>query len=191
MRAAITSRAGRRRPAPQRGSAAVQFALVSMIFFGFVFGTMELARALYLWNTLTQVVSRAARGAALANPADAAALDLVRQQAMFLDGPGNLLLGGDIDDSYLRVEYLAADLATPVTPAPCPLQNLINCTEDPGGATCIRFVRVRLCMPGTCAPVPYQPMGGFDALAGFHINIPPFTTVVPAQTLGLPSSCTP
>ena len=33
----------------------------------------------------------------------------LRQDAMFLNGPGTLILGGDIDDTYLRIDYLARD----------------------------------------------------------------------------------
>ena len=62
------------------------------------------------------------------------------------------------------------------------------------GDTCIRFVRVRLCLPGSaaaCDPVPYAPMVGLDALSAFHFDLPRFTTIVPAQTLGMPAACTP
>ena len=175
----------------QRGIAAVEFALVSAVFFGFGFGAIELARALYLWNTLTQVVSRAARGA-LTNPGDVAAMNLVRQQAMSVNDPGTLILGGDIDDRYLRIDYLAPDQTTTVAPPPCPVQNVMNCTNDPDGA-CIRFVRVSLCMPGSapCTKVPYQTLTGLDMLAGFNLGVSPFTTIVPAQTLGMPAACTP
>jgi hypothetical protein len=181
------------RRARQGGTAAVEFALVALVFFTFVFGVLEVARAAYLWSTLTQVMNRAARGAAMVNPSDPAAMAQVRQNAMFGNAAGKLALGGDIDVSYLRIDYLARDGGTPVTVLPpCPVQNVANCINDPSGNSCIRFVRVSLCMPGTnCNPVPYTTLVGLDAMAAFRFNMPTFTTVVAAQTLGMPGACTP
>lgn len=181
------------RPARQGGTAAVEFALVALVFFGFVFGALEVARAAYLWSTLTQVMNRAARGAAMANPSDATAMAQVRQNAMFGNAAGKLAMGGDIGVNYLHIEYLARDRATVVTVLPpCPVQNIVNCINDPSGNSCIRFVRVSLCLPGTnCDPVPYTSLVGLDALASFRFNMPTFTTVVAAQTLGMPGACPP
>ena len=44
----------------QRGVAAVEFALGSLLFFTFVFGVIELARALYVYSTMVEVTRRAA-----------------------------------------------------------------------------------------------------------------------------------
>lgn len=163
--------------------AAVEFALVSLLLFTFLFGAMETARALYMWSTLAEVVSRTARMAAVSDPAD---ISQVRHKAMFLNNANKFPLGGDIDETYLRVDYLASDRSTEITTAPSPLQNLLNCTSSPTSATCIRFVRVRLCMPGTdCTRVPYKPMTTLDTLASFKIDLPTFSTVVAADTLGL------
>jgi hypothetical protein len=180
------------RPARQGGTAAVEFALVALVFFSFVFGALEVARAAYLWSTLTQVMNRAARGAAVANPSDAAAMAQVRQNAMFGNAAGKLAMAGNIDVNYLHIEYLARDAATVVTVLPpCPVQNIANCINDPNGS-CIRFVRVSLCLPSTnCDPVPYTSLVGLDALASFRFNMPTFTTVVAAQTLGMPAACSP
>lgn len=183
-----------RRPnRPARGSAAIEFALVAVVFFSFVFGTLELARALFLWSTITEVISRTARAASMTNPSDAAAMGLMSQNAMLRNSVGKLPLGGPIDSTYLRIDYLARDQATRVTVLPpCPVQNLINCANDANGASCIRFVRVSLCMPGTdCDPVPYAPMVALGALSAFNFNFPRFTTIVAAQTLGLPAACSP
>lgn len=167
----------------QTGAAAVEFALVSLLLFTFVFGSMEVARALFLWSTLSEVVARAARMAAVASPADEAA---VRHKAMFLTAANKLPLGGDIDESYLRIDYLTCDRATRASPVPSPMDNLLNCTAGPTAANCVRFVRVRLCLPGTdCAQVPYKPIVGLDTLRAFNIALPTFTTVVAADTLGL------
>lgn len=181
-------------PRRQRGSAAVEFAVVAVVFFTFALGVLEVARALYLWSTLTEVVSRAARGAAITNPypADSAAMTQVRRDAMFGIGNGQLPLGGDIDASYLVIDYLAADGATVVAPPNCPAQNVVNCTTDPNGASCIRFVRARLCNRGVpCLAVPFRPIMSLEAFNALRIDMPSFAAVVPAQSLGLSVACTP
>jgi hypothetical protein len=176
-------RASRKTLRTESGVAAVEFALLSIMLFTFLFGAMETARALYLWSTTAEVVSRTARLAAVSSPGDEAA---VRHKAMFRTAANKLPLGGEIDESYLRIDYLASDRATAITPAPAPLQNLINCTNSPTDAACIRFIRVRLCMPNTdCTPVPYKPMVALDSLNFFNITMPTFSTVVAADSLGL------
>lgn len=179
----MISHSFRTRRKVQTGVAAVEFALVSLLLFTFLFGCLETGRALFLWSTLSEVVSRAARAAAVTSPADEAA---VRHAAMFLNGTNKMTLGGDIDDSYLRIDYLANDRSTEIKPAPSPMDNLLNCTNSPTDANCVRFVRVRLCMPGTdCTPVPYKPLVALDSLTAFNIRMPTFSTVVAADTLGL------
>lgn len=179
----MTSRTPIHQRTAQAGAAAVEFALVSMLLFAFIFGSIEVARALYLWSTLGEVVARAARMAAVSSPSDEAT---VRHNAMFLNAANKLSLGGDIDESYLRIDYLNCDRVTRVSPVPSPIDNLLNCTNSPTAANCVRFVRVSLCMPGTnCTPVPYKPMVALDAVQAFNIPLPTFTTVVAADTLGL------
>lgn len=168
----------------QRGSAAVEFSLVALVLFTFVFSAMEAARALYLWSTAAEVVNRTARLAAVSSASDAA---VVRHKAMFLNSLNKLPLGGDIDETYLRIDYLGTDRTTRINPAPTPIQNLINCTNSPTDPGCVRFVQVRLCMPGTdCTPVRYTPMVALDSIKNaFALTMPTFSTVVAVDTLGL------
>ena len=49
-------------PSRQRGVAAVEFALVVIIFLTLLFGIIELARSMYVFNTLKEVTRRAANG---------------------------------------------------------------------------------------------------------------------------------
>lgn len=176
----------------QRGVAAVEFALVAGLFFLFLFAMLEVARALYLWNTVQEVTRRAARAAAVGDFSDAGAMQQLRQQAVFRDAPGRLVLGGAIDDSYVRIDYLSlpAPTATPVPvgvmPA-CPARNRVNCINDPHGSSCIRFVRASLCLPGgaSCEPVPYQtivPM--VDMLLPAGATLPTAATTAVAESLG-------
>lgn len=171
-------------PAAQRGVAAVEFAMVALFFFTFIFAMFELSRALYLWNTMTEVTRRAARAAAVSG-FDAASKDAVRRHAMF--DSIKLPLAGDVTDAHLAIDYLQWDAATPATPMPvCPTANLINCMANPNGPSCVRFVRVRLCLdgPGSCSQVPYTTMTGLDSFAPGSLSFPRFTTISPVGSLG-------
>jgi len=169
----------------QHGTTAVEFAMTAMVFVIFIFGLIELSRALYLWNTMAEVTRRAARGAAITNFSDSAAMDLVRRKALFRSTAGGLPMGGVITDAYLAISYLRSNLA-PATVPDCPAQNVINCAADPDGASCIRFVKVQLCVPGGagCTRVPYTSMLALDSLFSGSFHFPTFATVTPAGSLG-------
>lgn len=167
-----------------RGNYSIEFALVLMVFLTLMFSMIEIARLVYLFATLVDTTQRAARLAATADFSDAAALGLVRQQAMPRDAAGRLVLGGAIDPSYLRIDYLNA--SNSVVNLTCPAANYINCAADPTGASCIRAVRARLCMPGTdCDSVSYEPLLPLAGLANIiGMPMPTFQSVAPATTLG-------
>lgn len=176
---------------------AVEFALVSVVLFTMLFGILEVARIMYLWNTLQEVTRRAASGATVADFSDAGAMDQVRQNAIFKSSPGTLTLGNPVTDAYVRIDYLSlardSNGAMTLTPIPasllpaCPARNLLNCATDPYGSACIRFVRARICAPGggnACTPVAYAPMTQLPALA---VTLPSAVVVAKASTLGYQS----
>lgn len=172
---------------------AVEFALLSVLIFTVLFGIIEVARVLYMWNTLQEVTRRAARSAAMTDPADTAALNALRQNAIFRSSAGTLALGAPVTDAYIRIDYLALNRAAdasltalPLTGSSlpgCPARNRVNCMTDPFGANCIRMVRVRLCVPEgvSCDPIPYQPLLPWT-IQGF--NLPSALSVVKAESLG-------
>lgn len=176
----------------QQGVAAVEFALLASLFFALVFGILEVARMVYLFNTLQEVTRRAAT-IAINSPFSDSAQKTVRQQAIFAGQAGNLLLGNPVTPDHLRLEYLSlardsggALAMQPVSPLPAsPDANRLNCLSDPYAANCIRFVRVRVCQPNvtdSCTPVRYQmlfPLVNFSGLV-----LPRSTTTAPAQTMG-------
>lgn len=173
-----------RMPAWQRGTAAVEFAMVALLFFTFIFAAFELSRALFLWNTVTEVTRRAARAAAVSG-FDAPSKDAVRRQAMF--DAATLPLAGEVTDQHLAIDYLQSDAQTPVSAMPlCPTANLINCTANPNGPSCIRYVRVRLCLdgPGSCSQIPYTTMTGLENFVPGSLSFPRFTTISPIGSLG-------
>ena len=176
----------------QRGVAAVEFALLAVIFFTMVFAVLEVARAVYLFNTLQEVTRRAAADAA--NSAfDFESEAGVRRRAIFPDTEGNLVLGFPVTPDHLKIDYLSVargstgTLTTQrVSSLPsCPAANALNCVTDPYGANCIRLVQVRVCLPGAgddCPRVPYESIFPFIDLS--TLTLPRATTIVPAQTLG-------
>ena len=185
----------------QGGVFAVEFAMLALLFFLFLFAMLELARAVYVWNMVHEITRRAARGAAVTDFSDAGALQAVRAHAVLRTTPGALPLGGGISDAYVRIDYLSqaaggALAAVPVTVMPgCPQRNRINCLDDPHGASCIRFVRARLCVPGDgarCERVPYRPvlplLGMMFPSGAGAVRLPSGTTTAVAESLGYPDN---
>lgn len=176
--------------------------MLALLFLLFLFAMLEVARAVYLWNMVHEITRRAARGAAVTDFSNASALQAVRTHAVLRAAPGVLPLGGGISDTYVRIDYLsqssggAALAAVPVTVMPgCPQRNRINCLDDPHGASCIRFVRARLCVPGDggrCESVPYRPILPllnvmFPSGAG-AVRLPNGATMAVAESLGYPDN---
>lgn len=178
----------------QRGGAAVEFAILAIVFFTLVFGVLELARVMYLFNILQEVTRRAAVMAANSS-FDQDTLDRIRSQALFADKNGNLMFGAPVTPGHLKIDYLSISrdagtgtlTALPAAPMPAdPARNHLNCLANPYDARCIRLVRVRICQPGgdadSCTSVPYQMLFGFVDLSA--LKLPRSETIVPAQSLG-------
>ncbi len=183
----------------QRGVAAVEFALFVLVFFTLVFGVLEIARIIYLFNTLQEVTRRAAV-LAMNSPFNQDAQNDIRKKALFQDRNGNLILGTPITFEHLRLEYLSfspdteGDLALqPVATLPAdPATNRVNCLANPHAANCIRYIRVQVCDPASaanCDRVPYQML--FPLIDLSLLGLPRAQTVVPAQSLGYRPGDTP
>jgi hypothetical protein len=183
---------GRQTVSRQTGALTAEFGLVLVLFLTMACAVLELARLIYLYNTLQVATQRAAALAAQVDFRDAAAFDQVRRQAVLRDSAGGLLLGAPVTDAHIRIDYLALSNTGGVTPTPiptaalpaCPANNRIACMADPYGASCIRLVRARVCdpaVPEACTGVPYQPLFSF---LGMRFNLPKATVVTSAETLG-------
>ena len=180
----------------EKGTAAVEFALVAVFLFLLMFGILELARFMYACNTLQEVTRRAAGLAAHTDYTDASAMQRVREQAVFRDSPGPLPFAAPVADDSIRIDYLAirkTGVALALAPIPgdampaTPRANFANCLRDLCGSDCIRLVRVRVCEPGdttTCRPVAYRTLFSMIPLA---VGLPESTTIVYAEGLGLPA----
>jgi len=180
-----------------RGASAVEFALLSSLFFAGVFGVVEVARIVFVANTLQEVTRRAAAAAVHVYPSDSAGIQRLRQEAVFRDDPGGLLLADPVTEQSLRIDYLAltrdatsqALSLTPIaTLPPTAARNRQICMGNPNAANCIRFVRVSVCSAATatsgagdCQPVRSRALVGmFDMARRLHRA----TTLAPVESFG-------
>lgn len=169
----------------QRGFAAVEFAIVSLVLLSFMLGVFECGRLMYLWTALPEVTQRAARAAAMADFSDPAALQALRQAALFR-ASGPLALAPNVGAANVRIEYLWQDANGSLAPLPqlpaCPLANRINCAREPRGPSCISFVRASLCGNGAgCPALAYEAV---TQLVPVPDSLPPSVTTVAAEALG-------
>jgi len=180
----------------QHGVAAVEFALVAIVFLTVVFGMLELGRIIYMFNTLSDVTRTAARAASNIDWRNTAELNRARARAMFRDSPGELPFGAPLTDQDIQIDYLylkkvgSAVTTEPAASMPAsPGRNRLNCLANHYGdgadaaAVCIRLVRVRICRGAgaACAPVRYEPIFPLLRLAPY---LPMSTTIVTAESLG-------
>lgn len=193
----------RRRQRPQRGAQAgafvIELALVILAFFTFMFCAIEVARVMYMWNTLQEVTRRAASAAASTSFSDVTAMNTLRQQAVFRSSPGTLVAGDPVTDAHVRIDYMALPRAadgtmtlSAIAPADLPTsptRNHIACMANPNATNCIRFVRVRICAPGAdpsvCDSIEYVPM--LPLISFSSLRLPPSTTIMMAESLGYES----
>lgn len=191
-----TVRTLQRPPITQAGTAAVEFALVAVIFFSFVFGTIETARLLFVYNSLQEVTRRGAAAAVKAYPTDTTATAAVRQHAIFRNSPGELMLAPPVTDEHIRLSYLAFDLSV-IPQASWPADSNENrrvCMMNSRAANCIRFVQVQVCDPADsseCNAVTAQMLLPFIDL---RVPLHRATTIAPVESFGfvpgtLPPGC--
>ncbi len=179
----------------QQGAAAVEFALVALLFFTLVFGIIEVARAMYVFNTLQEVTRRAAALATHTDFNNDSAMQEVRERAIFRNDPGFLMFAEPITDQNINIDYMrirqdGVDLTMERIPEgslpATPVQNKVNCAADPYGASCIRLVRVRVCREVSgeaCTRVTYRTL---VSLVPLPFALPRSMTITNAETLGAP-----
>ncbi|MBB3223777.1 TadE family protein [Pseudoduganella umbonata] len=173
-----------------RGLVTIELALVLGTFLLLVLGTIEVARVLYVLNTVQDVTRVAARAAAVTDFTNEAAMDAVRAHALLGSDNGTLPLVPELGTAHVRIEYLgqkANGTVTEIVQPQSPAQNVVNCALSPHAGPCIRLVRASICGAvgpgGACTPLRYQPMLGL--VPGFaSMSIPPSATLVKAESLG-------
>ncbi|WP_373896740.1 TadE/TadG family type IV pilus assembly protein [uncultured Massilia sp.] len=166
------------------------------MFFALFFGIVEMARAMYIINTLQEVTRRAAAFATNADFSNAAIMQGVKEHAIFRNSPGFLVFAQPVADTHIVIDYLWIQriggtltmLPIPANAMPAnPAANFANCLANPYSESCIRLVRVRVCETADgdlCEPVGYQAL---VSLVPFSFGLPPSVTIVTAETLGMPA----
>ncbi len=96
---------GARRSA-QAGIAAIEFALIAVVFFTLLFGIIELARIMYV-DSLAEASCSAAKAAANIDFRDSTALAHARRQAIFRNSSDALPDGEPITDQNIRIDCLS------------------------------------------------------------------------------------
>lgn len=178
----------------QSGTAAVEFALLAALFFTFVFGVIEFARILYVYNTLQEVTRRAAAAAANIYPLDHSSLDNVRRGAVFRTSSGELALAPPVTDQYVRIDYLGLSRASdgslsmvPISEAALPTCAAVHrqvCMDNPNATNCVRFVRVRICDTADGTACNFVKSGLVFPLVSLAVPLPKATTITPVESLG-------
>jgi hypothetical protein len=160
--------------------------MVAFVFLLFVFGILEIARVMYVYNTLQEVTRRAAAAAAQVYPTDRTAIARLKQDAIFRSTPGELVLGPPVSDNHIRIDYLAYDLSViPAGALPtCASDNQQICMANPHSASCIHFVQVRVCDPANAATCVATQSRSVFPLANLAVPLPTAPTIVPVETLG-------
>lgn len=186
-----------RRPHAQRGAAVVELAVVAIPYFLLLFGAIEFARLLYLWNTVQEVTRNAARQAVVADFSDANAIAAIRRSAVFRLTDGSLPGAPELTNANVNIRYLTA-AGTETSPLPTdPGDNIAACLDAARSLSCIRFVEVCVSTGATCdgtqlvSFVPFISLftgsGPFQAdLRG--ITIPMSTVRMPAESMGFQPS---
>lgn len=177
------------------GVAAVEFALLAIVFFTFTFGIIEVARLMFVFGTLQEVTRKAAATAVHVYPSDTEGIARLKRNAIFKSGPGQLMLAAPVSDDSIRIDYLALvrapgngaltlaaiDRTTlPATPA----QHRQVCMRNPNAANCVRFVQVSICRSQTsndCGAVQSQLM---LPIVGITVPFHKATTIAVAESFG-------
>ena len=159
-------------PGPcQRGVATVEFALICMLFFTLMFGALEFARLLFVYNSLQEVTRRAAREMTVRWISDEAT---VKTLALF--GAASLPAGAEITASSIKIEYLAADGSTVTVFPSDPGDNLSACGDAARTASCIYSVRVSI------NAVNYIPM--LSLFSFLNLTLPSSSVTMHAESMG-------
>lgn len=144
----------------QKGLYIVEFALVAALFFVLLFAVIEFARALFVWNTLTEATRRGARLAVVCPVGHASIANVTVFNAPAAAGASPILPG--LDSSDVVTAYL--DQTGTVTAS----------FND------IRYVRVSIAGFTHTLLIPALLPG----LPAMTLNAPTFETTLPRESLG-------
>lgn len=155
----------------QRGAAAVEFALICLLFFSILFAILEFGRMMYVYNTMQEVTRSGAR-AAVVRWVDQTAT--IKSIAFF--GGTAIPAGTEVTADDMTIEYLnqAGNIANPLPLDPG--DNLSACGDASRTEECIYSVRVKI------SGVSYSPMVSLFSFLG--VNLPEASVTMHAESLG-------
>lgn len=143
----------------QKGVYTVEFAIAGAVFFLVLFGVIEIGRALFVWNTIAEATRRGARVAAVCDPTN----NTIAGEVAVFNAPGggsvSPVLNG-LTTGNVSVQYLDA-----------------GGTPGAVGAA-IDYVRVSITGYTHNLIIPFLPA------SVTNLTVPPFTTTLPAESLG-------
>jgi hypothetical protein len=123
----------------QKGAAMVEFALIALLFFILLFGIIEFARAMFVYNTLVEATRRGARTAAVCPPNNINGSTAKITNVVLFNDPyasGNGILG--LAPANVNIQYLLSDMSSWTYSS-----NTIN-GIDVGNIDNIAYVRVSI-----------------------------------------------
>ncbi len=145
----------------QEGTTAVEFALIAALFFTLLLGVIEVSRALFVWNTLTEATRRGARVAVVC-PVNSETIARVAVFGSPSSGNTSPIISG-MTTANVQLRYLD--------------QNGIDVANPSGtGFTNIRYVRVQIKDYQMTLLIPFLSQ---------TLNALPFETTLPRESLGV------
>jgi len=177
----------------QSGVAAVEFALIAIPLFLLLIGIMEVGRLMYVWNTVQEVTRNAARQAVVTDFRDTAAVNAIRQRALFRLTDGTLPAAAEVSTANVVIRYLNAAGEVPASMPESPSDNLSACQDAGRVSECVRYVEVCVSTGTTCAPnelIAFAPMSGLFSGTSREgadftlLRIPLSSMRMPAESLG-------
>ena len=166
----------------QLGVAAVEFALVCLLFFTLLFAILEFGRLLYVFNTMQEVTRHAAREATVSWIDKVA---IIKQNALF--GNGAIPAGAEVAAANILIEYLNKAGSVVTTLPTDPSDNLSACNDITRVQSCIYSVRVSIVDSDKSGNgVFYTPTVSLFSI--LHIRLPISTVTIHAESLGFTNS---
>lgn len=138
----------RARAQRSRGAAAVEFALVSLVFFTILFGAMEMGRLMFYWNTAAEVTRLGARMAVVCDPNTTSRNVIATRMRQLLP------IVADADITITRTPAACDDASAATT---CQLATVSIVTTTPI-KTYIPFVPLSVLMPTFTTTLPRESM---------------------------------
>ncbi|MDP3796280.1 MAG: pilus assembly protein [Polaromonas sp.] len=160
----------------QGGVAAVEFAIISLLFFTILFAILEFGRMLYVYNTMQEVTRRGARAAVVRWTNQEST---VKSIALF--GGTSLPAGAEVTAGNINISYLTKSGAEVDPPPLDPGDNISACGDaDRAPISCIYSVRVSI------DNVTYSPM--VSLFSFLNIGLPTSVVTMHAESMGFNGS---